>query len=173
MWIELVVIFFIFLVLTSSESRLYRAAMHGDLERVRELLKAGVNPNYGRCLGPRGILMSKSPIYVASQRGHSQIISELVKVGVKANCGMEVLGGLLKSESPLYIASRCGNASAVDVLVTARAILDAGISHGPNGLFRYQSPLSAATLNRQTDVVIALKKAGASMSLKWLGVFRC
>lgn len=62
--------------LTDRASELFRAVHHGDLKRVKELLKAGKDD-----IDEAELDFERSPLHEAVDRGHLQIVEELIQSG--------------------------------------------------------------------------------------------
>jgi ankyrin repeat protein len=89
------------------------AAEAGHLEVVRELLKAGANPNPP----------NDKPLIVAAARGRQKVVRQLLSAGADINCIGDFGFNPIKG-TPLMWAARHGHIAAVKVLVAANANLE-------------------------------------------------
>jgi ankyrin repeat protein len=94
--------------------QLINAAANGDLEKVIEILKKGVNVNF---TFPRGTseLSGMTALMVASSRGYSNTVAELIKHG--ANVNIKRYTG----ETALMFAAFNGDAKVIKALISAGA----------------------------------------------------
>jgi ankyrin repeat protein len=153
------------------------AAMRGDVETVRSLLRAGEDVNAAQGDGMTALhwaaesgtvelaemllyagahleavtrLGDYTPLHVASRSGHTGVARLLVEAG--ANVGARTsTGGVL----PLHFAARAGDPELVSLLLGAGAEVDAAEAA------RGQTPLMFAAAFGRVDVVRTLLQAGA------------
>ncbi len=57
---------------------IFPAAINGDAKRVRELVNAGVSPNYASLL-----FQLKTPLHLASEKGHIDVVRFLLEKGAE------------------------------------------------------------------------------------------
>ncbi len=103
---------------------LIQACREGDLEKVKELIAAGVDVNgayWPSCdvcrRGLRGCTCpsSETPLLVASWTGNVRIVKELIKAGADVNKSNS------SNETPLMFASSQGHYKVVKILLSAGA----------------------------------------------------
>jgi ankyrin repeat protein len=98
---------------------LHQAAAHGDAQRVRELLAAGVQADTNAPdLGPLNVspMQGARPIEWAAARGHAAVVDALLAAGADPN----MVGD---QRSPLALALACGHADVAERLLDAGASL--------------------------------------------------
>lgn len=115
---------------------------------VRQLIKAGANPNI------RDIKKNTSPLYIAAERGNVENIQMLLKA--KANINNRTISGA----TPLYVAAEKGHLDAVVALLEAGADPHVGVIVNDT----VQAPLVAAHANNHNDVIAFLEKSLPSCS---------
>ena len=127
--------------LAELNKELLEAVRAGDVQRVRELLEAGANPN---ARDKDGL----TPLHWAASEGHADIVKILLEHGADPNTKIKY------GWTPLHYASREGHADVVKLL----------LEHGadPNtkkddGL----TPLHVAAFSGHADVVKLLLEHGA------------
>lgn len=111
------------------------------VDAVRQLIKAGANPNM-----PDG--QGNSPILIASERGFYDIAVMLLEI--KADLSIRNT----ESKTPLYAASQSGHAELVRLLLSSGAAPDTKARTG-------MTPLMVAALKGYSRVVEILLLAGA------------
>src|SRR5262249_44239913 len=126
-----------------SSSPVADAAMRGDRDGVRNLLKQGADVN-----APRGDGMT--PLPLAAGRGGAAMVEMLVYAG--ANVGAMTRIG---QYTPLHVASQTGNAAVV------QALLKAGASASTRTSNTNVTPLHLAASAGNPDLVKMLLDAGA------------
>lgn len=99
-------------------AELVEAVQHGDIDRVREFLELGLDPNYSEDDDGWSLL------HWASQEGHTDIIKLLVENGA------DVDAKFLRNITPLFNATGEGNLSVVTTLLQLGADVN---SNGRNG----------------------------------------
>ncbi len=169
-------------VWAGSESSVADAAMRGDLESVRGLLRQGADVNaaqgdgtsalhwaaekgdlrltevliYGGAnVGAATRIGAHTPLHLASKVGHADIIEKLLKSGALVSARVKNGGA-----TPLHFAAASGNAKAVSVLLDHGAKVDARDSA------RGQTPLMWAAASDRLECVILLIERGADVSLQ-------
>lgn len=105
----------------SQEEQLREAALNGDVDAVRRLLKAGVNPD---ARDPEG----RTALMYAATGGEATIMELLLDAGADVNA-RDAYGSTALMEAALR-----GNAEAVDVLLTAGADVRAKNRNGQTAL---------------------------------------
>jgi ankyrin repeat protein len=166
---------------TPPESPVADAAMRGDVERVRSLLREGADVDAAQGDGMTALhwaaergdvdladvlldaganvaavtrLGDYAPLHLASKRGHARVVERLLEAGADPETRTSS-GGV----APLHLAAAGGSVEAV------RALLDHGTEvDAPEGMWR-QTPLMFAAAAGRTDVVRALLEAGADPAL--------
>ena len=123
------------------------AAMHGNVNSVRALIKQGKSVNVAQGDG-------MTALHWAAERGDSALAALLL--AAHANTAATTRIG---SYTPLHIASRTGSAAVVRALIKAGANVKASTMSGATALH-----LAAAAGN--SDVVTALLDAGADPNAK-------
>ena len=183
-----VVALFAVLLMTAAvppDSPVADAAMRGDTERVRELLRGGADVNAAQGDG-------MTAIHWAAEHDAVEMTEVLVFAGANLEATTR-LGGF----TPLLVASRTGSAAVVDKLLDAGAPIGAAtstgetalhlaaaagssetasvlVSHGANldavELTKGQTPLMFAAAYGRVDVVEVLLHAGAEAALETIVV---
>src|SRR5262245_1516108 len=171
-----------------SSSPVADAAMRGDREALRTLLKQGADVNAaqgdgmtalhyaadrgdvamvemlvyaGASVGAMTRIGQYTPLHVASQAGSVAVVRALLKAGASATARTSTTG-----VTPLHLAAAAGSAEIVNLL------LDAGADPNARDADWGQTPLIyAASLNR-ADAIKALlaKKADASITTKTIDI---
>ena len=163
--------------MTPSDSPVADAAMRGDLEGVRSLLRSGADVN-----GAQGDGMTA--LHWAAQRGERELTEILLYAGAQVDAGTRI-----GSYTPLHIAAREARPGVVEVLLRAgadpalastnsgatalhlaarsgdRRVIELLIEHGASvdakaGSWEQTPLIFAAALNR-VDAIEALITAGA------------
>ena len=132
----------------ASSSPVADAAMRGDREALRALLKQGADVS-----GAQGDGMSA--LHYAAERGDAEMTDMLVYAG--ANVGATTRIG---QYTPLHLASQAGSAAVVQALVKSGAIVSARTT--TTGV----TPLHLAAATGNTDVVKILLDNGADANAK-------
>lgn len=164
-----------------AESPVADAAMRGEVEQVRTLLRAGEDVNAaqgdgmtalhwaaengevelaqmllyaGANVGAVTRLGDYTPLHIASRAGRERVVSALIDAGAAVDAETST-GGV----TPLHFAAASGNATVVESLVAAGASVDAIETR------RGQTALMFAASAGRADVVRSLLRAGADPSL--------
>jgi len=164
---------------TSAEKRgLVLASHDGNLERVKDLLKAKVDPNTQN-------KYHITPLYAASEQGHVDVVRALLEAGadplkkakdnltafqVAKRAGKDavekVLRDTLDKTEKITDKPMLFSATSEDDLKRVEALLDAGASVDTKlEVFGWTS-LHLAARNGSTEIVNALLKAGADINAK-------
>ena len=130
----------------SAESPVADAAMRGDVDYVRELLRSGEDVNAAQGDG-------MTALHWASENGNAELAEMLLYAG--ANVGAVTRLG---DYTPLHVASRAGRDAVVSVLVKSGADVDAVTATGEVTAMHF----GAASGN--VAVVEALTAAGADVN---------
>ena len=165
----------------ASEAPVAEAAMRGDLDTVRTLLRDGADVNAalgdgttalhwaalnddaelarvllyaGANLEPITRLGAYTPLHLASREGSAAVVSALIEAG--ADLARYTDTGVL----PLHLAAESGNAEAVATLLAQGADVDAR----DEGAER--TPLMFATASNRLGAMRVLLDAGADVSLE-------
>jgi hypothetical protein len=91
-----------------KETRLFRAARRGNLERVRELCDWRADVQATDC-------SDRTPLMTALQSGHHEVVCELLARGADANTAGD------NGYMPLFFSSACGLVDVVRALLAAGA----------------------------------------------------
>uniref|UniRef100_A0A673CSS4 Ankyrin 3a n=1 Tax=Sphaeramia orbicularis TaxID=375764 RepID=A0A673CSS4_9TELE len=122
-----------------------RAARAGNLEKVLDYLKSGVEINI---CNQNGL----NALHLASKEGHVEVVAELLKLGATVDAATK------KGNTALHIASLAGQAEVVKELVTNGANVNA---QSQNGF----TPLYMAAQENHLEVVRFLLENSASQSM--------
>jgi ankyrin repeat protein len=165
----------------SAESPVADAAMRGDVDAVRSLLRVGEDVNAaqgdgmtalhwaaeagdapmaevllyaGANVGALTRLGDYTPLHLASRGGHAEVAALLLEKGADVEARTST-----GAVAPLHFAARAGSPDAVSVLLRAGA--------DPNAVedARGQTPLMFAAAGGRTEVVGLLMAAGAEPAL--------
>uniref|UniRef100_A0A673HC79 Ankyrin-3-like n=1 Tax=Sinocyclocheilus rhinocerous TaxID=307959 RepID=A0A673HC79_9TELE len=142
-----IIIFWIFSHYLQSDSNAsyLRAARAGNLEKVLDYLKTGVDINI---CNQNGL----NALHLASKEGHVDVVVELLKLGANVDAATK------KGNTALHIASLAGQAEVVRELVTNGANVNA---QSQNGF----TPLYMAAQENHLDVVCFLLESNSSQSI--------
>lgn len=121
---------------------LRHASEKGFLSIVKELLRAGANPNIAT------FMEGTSPLTTAAYHGHTEICKALIVKNANVNQA-DRLGF-----TPLYIASRQGKDGVVEALLEAGADVDKPACDN-------STPLLIARVNEHLNIARMLQRAGA------------
>ncbi|XP_042629820.1 ankyrin-3-like isoform X20 [Cyprinus carpio] len=128
-----------------SNGSYLRAARAGNLEKVLDYLKTGVDINI---CNQNGL----NALHLASKEGHVDVVAELLKLGANVDAATK------KGNTALHIASLAGQAEVVRELVTNGANVNA---QSQNGF----TPLYMAAQENHLDVVRFLLENNSSQSI--------
>ncbi|KAM4730001.1 ankyrin-3-like isoform 8-T9 [Anableps anableps] len=134
-----------FLAQSDSNASYLRAARAGNLEKVLDYLKSGVEINI---CNQNGL----NALHLASKEGHVEVVAELLKLGATVDAATK------KGNTALHIASLAGQAEVVKELVTNGANVNA---QSQNGF----TPLYMAAQENHLEVVRFLLENNASQSI--------
>ena len=130
---------------------IWRACVEGDLERVRQLIRYGLDVNRGNRYGV-------TPLMWAAFCGQDQVVYELIRAGADVN------GKGKDKQTALHCASWCGHYSIVKTLT------EAGANPNEKDVLGV-TPLMDAAYCGHVNVVLELIRAGADVSVvssrKW------
>uniref|UniRef100_A0A8C1LW17 Ankyrin 3a n=1 Tax=Cyprinus carpio TaxID=7962 RepID=A0A8C1LW17_CYPCA len=129
----------------SGNGSYLRAARAGNLEKVLDYLKTGVDINI---CNQNGL----NALHLASKEGHVDVVAELLKLGANVDAATK------KGNTALHIASLAGQAEVVRELVTNGANVNA---QSQNGF----TPLYMAAQENHLDVVRFLLENNSSQSI--------
>ncbi len=126
------------------EEELLAAVRANDIEKAKELLVAGANPNFG----------SDAPLYIAAGNGHAEMVELLLSVG--ADPTAQKTDGW----TPLHLAAPYGYLDVAQLLLAAGSNL-----HRPtlNG----EPPIWLAVKHRQVEMATWLLAEGANVHFVW------
>ncbi|XP_048047383.1 ankyrin-3 isoform X36 [Megalobrama amblycephala] len=128
-----------------SNASYLRAARAGNLEKVLDYLKTGVDINI---CNQNGL----NALHLASKEGHVEVVAELLKLGANVDAATK------KGNTALHIASLAGQTDVVRELVTNGANVNA---QSQNGF----TPLYMAAQENHLDVVRFLLENNSSQSI--------
>ncbi|MBV8299865.1 MAG: ankyrin repeat domain-containing protein [Candidatus Eremiobacteraeota bacterium] len=136
-------------------SVLAKAVVTGDLDRVRQLIRAG------HTVGWEPFPFEQTALHFAADRGRADIIAVLLDGG-----GASYIDSLGLGWTPLGMAARKGHGDAVRVLIASGADVDAhDAEHIGN------TPLADAVQGRFPDIVDDLVSAGADPTIPgWMNL---
>ncbi|XP_013764866.1 ankyrin-3 isoform X11 [Pundamilia nyererei] len=130
---------------SDSNASYLRAARAGNLEKVLDYLKSGVEINI---CNQNGL----NALHLASKEGHVEVVAELLKLGATVDAATK------KGNTALHIASLAGQTEVVKELVTNGANVN---SQSQNGF----TPLYMAAQENHLEVVRFLLENSASQSI--------
>ncbi|XP_051502866.1 LOW QUALITY PROTEIN: ankyrin-3-like [Myxocyprinus asiaticus] len=130
---------------SDSNASYLRAARAGNLEKVLDYLKTGVDINI---CNQNGL----NALHLASKEGHVEVVVELLKLDANVDAATK------KGNTALHIASLAGQADVVRELVTNGATVNA---QSQNGF----TPLYMAAQENHLDVVRFLLENNSSQSI--------
>ncbi|XP_049592752.1 ankyrin-3 isoform X28 [Syngnathus scovelli] len=130
---------------SDSNASYLRAARAGNLEKVLDYLKSGVEINI---CNQNGL----NALHLASKEGHVEVVAELLKLGAAVDAATK------KGNTALHIASLAGQTEVVKELVTNGANVNA---QSQNGF----TPLYMASQENHLEVVRFLLENSASQSM--------
>ncbi|XP_070696804.1 ankyrin-3 [Pempheris klunzingeri] len=130
---------------SDSNASYLRAARAGNLEKVLDYLKSGVEINI---CNQNGL----NALHLASKEGHVEVVAELLKLEAAVDAATK------KGNTALHIASLAGQTEVVKVLVTNGANVN---SQSQNGF----TPLYMAAQENHLEVVRFLLENNASQSM--------
>uniref|UniRef100_A0A8C6WRY9 Ankyrin 3a n=1 Tax=Neogobius melanostomus TaxID=47308 RepID=A0A8C6WRY9_9GOBI len=130
---------------SDSNASYLRAARAGNLEKVLDYLKTGVEINI---CNQNGL----NALHLASKEGHVEVVAELLKLEASVDAATK------KGNTALHIASLAGQVEVVKELVTNAANVNA---QSQNGF----TPLYMAAQENHLEVVRFLLENGASQSM--------
>ena len=167
-------------LLAISDSPVADAAMRGDIEGVRTLLREGADVNAAQGDGMTALHWSAlngdlktlnvllyagattesltrvgayTPLHLASSRGHGAVVARLLEAGSKP--GVSTTTGV----QPLHLAAQAGNPEAVTALLAKGADINArDTTHG-------RTPLVFAASQGRVDAMKVLLAKGADAKL--------
>ncbi len=128
-----------------SPSAVADAAMHGNKEAVRALLKQAADVNAAQGDG-------MTALHWAATSGDAELVEMLIYAGANVRATTRI-----GAYTPLYLASKFGNRAAMNTLLKAGADLKATTSNGT-------TPLMVAAASGHTDAVALLLDRGADVN---------
>ncbi|XP_036843651.1 ankyrin-2b isoform X7 [Oncorhynchus mykiss] len=131
-------------ILSDSNTSFLRAARAGNIDKVLEYLKGGVD--IGTC-NQNGL----NALHLAAKEGHVELVQELLERGSAVDSATK------KGNTALHIASLAGQAEVVKILVKRGAEIN---SQSQNGF----TPLYMAAQENHMDVVRYLLENGGNQS---------
>jgi ankyrin repeat protein len=157
------------------------AAMKGDLEAVRTLLRAGADVNAAQGDGMTALhwaasrgdkamaqvliyaganvasttrLGAHTPLLLASRGGYAPVIETLLSAGADANAATST------GVAPIHFAAASGSSAAIDALVKQGA--DVNAKESASG----QTPLMFAAASNRVDAIRTLVQHGADLTIR-------
>ncbi len=165
----------------ANQSPVADAAMRGEVDHVRELLRSGEDVNAAQGDG-------MTALHWAAESGNAELASMVIYAGANVSAVTR-----LGDYTPLHIASRSGRHTVVSVLLDAgadvdaitstgsvtslhfgaasgsvevvEALIEAGANVNAAETRRGQTPLMFAASSGRTDVLRALVESGAEISI--------
>ncbi len=132
-----------------SDTLLARAAREGEVEEVRRLLDAGVDPDAG--------LGGWTPLMFAAMNGETEIAAILIDAGASLSRTNDDFGTALGTAAVALVTPSEGKTAMVDLLLDAGAETESG-----NGVM--MTPLMYAAREGKREIVARLLAAGANAS---------
>ncbi|XP_051918117.1 ankyrin-3-like isoform X21 [Hippocampus zosterae] len=129
---------------SDSNTSFLRAARAGNIDKVLEYLKGGVDINTSNQNG-------LNALHLAAKEGHIELVEELLERGVALNSATK------KGNTALHISSLAGQAEVVKILVKRGADIN---TQSQNGF----TPLYMAAQENHLDVVRYLLENGGNQS---------
>ncbi|XP_077445439.1 uncharacterized protein LOC144066022 isoform X3 [Stigmatopora argus] len=129
---------------SDSNTSFLRAARAGNIDKVLEYLKGGVDINTSNQNG-------LNALHLAAKEGHVELVEELLERGVALNSATK------KGNTALHISSLAGQAEVVKILVKQGADIN---TQSQNGF----TPLYMAAQENHLDVVRYLLENGGNQS---------
>ena len=169
------------LLFAPTDPPVAQAAMRGDIEKVRSLLKAGADVNAAQGDGmtalhwaarrhdvkmvrmllyaganPKALtrIGGYTPVHLASVGGHGTVLGVLLDAGADANTTTS------SGATPLHLAASSGDAKAVEALLEYRADVNA------RETVAGQTPLMFAAYRGRVAAIKLLTKHGADVALR-------
>jgi hypothetical protein len=133
----------------NAVSELHQAVMAGDMERMRHLLRHGIEMN----VNDREPRLYCTALHLAARHGHSEIARVLIEKGATVDAGD------IHSCTPLMWAAKGGHVDVARELLDAEAKIDATDHRG-------WTPLHFAVDRGHAEVAQFLIDRGANRSLK-------
>ncbi len=134
--------------MTPPEAPVADAAMRGDVEAVRMLLRGGADVNEAQGDG-------MTALHWAARLGNAELADVLIYAGASLSAGTRI-----GSYTPLHIATREGRAKVVEVL------LDAGADPRSVSTNSGTTPLHLAARSGNVDIVSQLIEHGADIEAR-------
>ena len=125
---------------STPDISIWKAALNGDEETVKQHLAAGTNVNG---MGDWGT----TPLHLAAGKGHREIVELLIAGGADVNARDDIRG------TPLYGASEGGYNDIVELLLAKGADVNAKDKRGV-------TPLDWAIGRKKTETAALLRKHG-------------
>ncbi|XP_062376304.1 ankyrin-3 [Sardina pilchardus] len=131
---------------SDSNASYLRAARAGNLEKVLDYLKSGVEINI---CNQNGL----NALHLASKEGHVEVVAELLKLGASVDAATK------NDITPLHVAAKRGNGNMVKLLLDRGAKIDARTKDG-------LTPLHCGARSGHEQVVEMLLDRGAPILSK-------
>ena len=133
-----------------SKEELGKAAKHGDIKSVKQLLAKRTDPN-ARCSFEPG---NPTSLTIAAESGHTKVVELLLNAGAKHDAVDS------RRATALFYAASEGHAGVIRVLLAAGAEVDVQVREAYEGMV---TPLVMAAEGGHLDAVKALLAAGANV----------
>lgn len=134
------------------EAELYRAAASGNAERVRELLRQGVDVN------ARDERERWTPLQKAANKGHEQIVKLLLDAKADTEVHTEFMGS--PDKTALHLAAQQGHAAVIKMLLDGGAQINAVDASGKT------MPLHEAVAANHVESIDLLLTRGADVNAR-------
>jgi cytochrome c len=141
--------------LDQQEEQLFQAIRSNNTKLLKKLIEQGADVNVVNRIGsPTGGTIAMTPLIAAIQKNKPGLVKLLLEHGANPNQGPGV--------SPLFVAIDMGNLENVKLLVEYGADVHQSRQFGaPGGMLINQTPLSAAKMKNDTEIVEFLQEKGA------------
>lgn len=140
--------------LYQQEEQLFQAIRTNNSGLLKKLIEGGVDVNVVHKIGsPAGGTIAMTPLIAAIQRNKPGLVKLLLEHGANPNQG---------PVSPLFVAIDMGNLETIKLLVEYGADVNQSRQFGTaGGMLINQTPLSAAKMKNDIEIVEFLQEKGA------------
>ena len=135
------------MIASADDIRVANAAMKGDKEAVRNLLKNAADVNAAQGDGT-------TALHWAAMKGDAEMAQMLLFAGANVRATTRI-----GSYTPLFLAAKIGSAPVMDLLLKARSEVDAKAANGI-------TPLMVAAVSGNREAVRLLLDSGADVNAK-------
>ena len=147
-------------VLTKDERQFFKAAILGDVARVRDFLSKGVFADVRDNQNPP--CWDQTALMYAARGGHLDVVKVLIKAGADVSARDKNHSESAGEDQPLHYAVRSKSNTVVDELINSGADLNALNSIG-------DTPLNIAVSENNVDAIRLLLRRGADLNLNSKG----